>query len=1021
MKTEYDVLKFLNTAEKRKSAVVRKAHISEFVRDEQGRITLPVSADLLLDINCQIVQSSSIIDLIGLGVRTSMTLKVELGDLTVERVRMLHNLSNIFFIDMNVGEEDFFPVTPEQLVLEGFWYEKDGEWLHTQFLLKSPAQERELKRVFINSDPIEALKKIGHDFRVYMKSVNGRIKGDATKIGKRPGLAGTSSIHNPLIKFGRTVEDTDYGYKITGGNVTVAVIKDCVALVNQGLYTVMNGNAELLTYDAAEKPRFRVAGDGQFYYGPNLKELLDLFMNRNISVHQARILACVKGLGVFVPDLSSYMPGVDLLLPESVVKGNIKRVIKHGHALEYRVANYAKPKSWESDMCYQFVQAMNLGANSLKQLASEKFDAMLEALDDQDALLKLVGTKEVDEFTEEELKAEGLETSLRQFLSVSPDAAKDLWAQRKAGDILRKWFERYLGGSVPVDAQFRYAVNDPYAILSTYRDRHIVETDADGRYIILGSYGLSAGHAVMIGNKEHDYTMRSGKTVAFGRVPCIAPSEMRTVMLTAPTAYASTPRGAFENIVILSVHDFNMEAAGGGDFDGDKVQLFLSPIIVKAVQDFMHLPVILDDGCPWSNPNIDLSIFEIDVLESEYSRETEEMIYDLLKRYDVLTLQRNKIGYYTNIATKIADGIRSLAMKAKLTHGDARDAILHEMKNLSKHLTYLRYVVGFEIDRPKNGGYFEQEMAHVLGFIKDPPASISGTTKSGLKYYKTPNWMSAHNGRKGGVNTGSVLCQYHAMLKDYMVMLEQKLAAKSEALFAATETQEGKYRNSIAAELTAGIHIDADVYEALAEEIAPIKRSYNEGVGLLVKERNKLLAKMSDASDVIHIRFQEAMKAHSEKHRDHLAKLEEYYSAEHIGYVAYMLTYSDLRKTKRHHHDGSEEVFYSSINFPWTVAKHQMLAACHAAKHPVAISNVPALTKLTFKTKYNLEKLHDALVNVPEVSVVLDKGAYRIFTRGHDIGTLVLSDCYKVSGSVRIDVNVKHIELFGKHTITITV
>jgi hypothetical protein len=633
---------------------------------------------------------------------------------------------------------------------------------------------------------------------------------------------------------------------------------------------------------------------------------------------------------------------------------------------------------------------------------------------------------------EEDLEDDGqpLETKLATALSILPEVYKDVWAQKAGIDIVKKKFDLYLAGNVPVKGQFRYAVQDPYAILRTLRDAfkvdengEFIKRDSEGRYIIPENDGIPAGCAFLLGSKVDGKKIFTGK-VGVGRVPCLTAGEMRTVELINVKEYANAKYGAFENVIILSAHDLNMEAMGGGDFDGDKVQILLDEVVINAIDRYMSLPVVLDAGCPWKDEKIDSSKFTISFTNEEYnndSREIYKKFMALNREFVALSLAKNKIGYLTNIGTKLADGIRSLASKLRFQTEAERKATLAEMEDLRLKTLFMRRCVGWEIDRPKHGGAYEEALAEQLSFIEDPPPSVSYVHKN-KRLWTMPSWLYYNKyGKFGGKNTKSVLCNYHEFVKSYMAKFDKKAEDKIFGILEELAGERKKSEHCIIGEMTAAITVDPTIVKAIENEIVPIKKSYGDEMKYVIRQKEEM-EKAGMNKKKVEKFFKTAAREVSEKHQGLVTALEEFFLPEEIAYVAYVYTYSNVKKTQVRDEDGNIKEGYSSFSFPWVCCTSQMMAALRiiAGKAPGKEYKIaPTSLSFAFGTNYNAEKLSEQMTATNDdgthkrrSSVVFEDGKYVVVVEGHVVGNVYSDHAYKFSGKG------ESVELFVLETTT---
>ena len=1066
----------LKTLLKRAQGVVRFCQLSDFDIDVFGNVRCNVDfTSNLIDENCHLLSSSGAInELVRDKERSEVTFSVNLGDEVYETTKTLFDLRNLFFVDLKVKSEDGEELDQIEkakleklqyfLVKNGFFYDDEhGVEKHSQWFFRSIAQDRGVKGIFIDGDPIPMLQSLGQDPRAYstFDAQNGIYILDVSQYVKRVGLNLSSSLEisddekEVGILFGSRVIDHDLGYLLVPDvdageshdtHMTGLMMNtDCSALIDSEDYYFLMDEASKVPkkYKFSDSPRYRVAGDGQFYVGPRPSKMIEEVMGCKVPAGIFRSLSALKGLGILNMPTQNAFSGVDFIFPKSCVKANVGKIVKTIKNRGLRLCTYAKEKSWNGEICYQFVNCSRLNFKDIVAMSQPRFDELFEALSDKKKISRIAAAKIVDDEGVEP-EGEGFETKLKTFLTYAPDSYVDIWMQRKAADVIIKQFEKYLGGSVPAISQFRYGCEDPFAILDTIADYKNAEKDPKGRLIIPKDRGIPSGHVISPiiqrkpGNRELvHYDFKVGEEAAFGRVPAITRSELRIVTFYANERYRNSVRaGIFHHLSIKSVHDMNSEAAGGGDNDGDMYQYILNPEIINSLRPFMKLPIIIDDGCPWRDTSINLDKLKFSFTEKEFSIETYRKMHELSKDYVVMTLKQNKIGYLTNIATKIHDGIRVLGYKYAGTNDDEeKEFYQSEISSLWMNLVYLRYCVGYEIDRPKNGGAYEEALEVELSFVENPPPSIAYYSKLLGKYiYKVPTWLASHNKRPGGWNTGSVLCKYHDFVKSYIKKINDRVTSLFKETIESMKRADGAYANTLISEMVAAIDLgdDSEIYDALKDLVGPIKERYNTKIGAFFKQKAAMINDGVE-EEIAQAKFVACVKNLTEDCQADITAIEELYgphgekfSPEQIGLVAYYLTYANLKATKKYG-NGETGEFFTSINFPWHVATSQLLAAMRVAtgKTTSKVYRTESVGDFTFSafTDYDLDQVSERIFNNPSIKVCLENKSFVVKLEGIStpIATVSPKEVYLFSGRSSWDLQVSNLEHNGKSVIKLTV
>lgn len=959
-------------------------------------------------------------------------------DKTIYR-REVKDMTHIFYVDLNIESDE---PTNEQIALQeaivrdGFYYfDKGGVKRKAVFLMQTPSQARQLQAIFVAEHvikPIEALEKLGHNFLAYAKEKDGRMVIDVSKAATRFGLSGTSSIPSRLLKFGKEIIEHKNGdISIVGGPFSIRVVEDPYVVIKEGQYMAFDKiNKEFRTFDASEHPITLTAGDGNLYYNERVYNALSEEFGVKVGACQVRITPFSKGLAVYIPNLEKYFDE-DIVILKSSCKGNYKYIIED-HDVVFRIVLFNKPgylKKKYVNLPYQFVHIMKLSTEDMIKLVEPHLKRVADMLEDPALIGEYLGLEslnninDLSESDQEDLLNKTLVSTLAQFVYYAPFTYKDAHMKRLVLKTLKDLVKEWSYGSIPVEGNYRFMVHDPYPILEALASRGTKneKRDSEGRLLVREDRGLKAGTVFMM--ERDGYHIKRGKVALF-RNPAITKGEAALVTCAAPQNYVqATARGAFENVVVMSLHDFNTVRQGGADFDGDTTLPLDNPIIVEAVEKVNKVkPAILDlyfeerdgqivfgEGCPWES-NLGMN-FDYAFYKEEYGDKTKHEIYELMKEFVVRNMKPNKIGFMTNIATKLADAVRAMGYRLKeenLSNSEKKELIM-KIKKFESWIDLLRLVQGWEIDRAKHGGAYEDELRMQLDFIENPPAEVSEySKKTGKRVWFTPDWMAARKGLTGKA-TGSVLSRIHKYISEW---IEENLDKEVERRMADIEN------NNILAELAAAIHIERPKFELLKDALNEIRKEYASGIMAAIKrfessvvQANQMFNNPLDKMEHINkADFQRNMEIHQviETAQARIAALEASFTPEEIGYVAYWLTYTNSKARK---------------GFPWSAAKRQLLLACKKAagtKGKVTIPKVePADVKVGFYGAnyfgYTTEHVSKVIGKTKVVGFKLEKDpmtgnmAYFVYVAGRKVGLLYNTALAYINGSEQFVANVKDI------------
>jgi hypothetical protein len=791
----------------------------------------------------------------------------------------------------------------------------------------------------------------------------------------RIGLSGTSSILCRAIQIGDQIQENgDGSYSILGGNMTMRVQPDVHVMVRIGKYKVINAQTkEFEVFDASEHPVKMVAGDGLIFVNKRMYKALVAEHGVNVDAWQVRITPFGKGLAVYVPGLEKTFEE-DIVAFSSAIKGDFRDVVGV-HKIQFRVALFNKPakkiKKY-TEYPYQFVHGTSLTAEDMMNLVKPHMEKVKAMLEDPELLMDYLGMDRLEGASDEELD-KALVTTLMTFLHEAPFTYKDVQMKKYAMQHIMDMIKNWVVGSIPVEANYKFMVHDPLAILETLRLDRLLPgklRDEDGDLVIPPNVGLPAG-TVVVRDMNDEYL--EGE-IGMQRNPLIAKSESAVAVAMKDPKYVRV--GHFRNLCVMSVHDFNTAKQGGADNDGDKTLVIKDPVIINAIKRNAHLPALLDihvveyvdgqpvfdSGCPksWSaKPENVYSIpapmivkqdgFKVTFAKDQYNETLINELHKLTKDYITRTLKPNQIGLLTNYATKLADAVRSLGYQYKLgvdkdglplSQKDKQD-ILNKIKQFEEWIDLLRLCQGWEIDAAKHGGAFWEALENELSFIKNPPEEVGYVSeKTSRTVWYTPDWMAERNNKEFGVYTGSVLSRL------FVDMVKER-ADISKFVDEMDKRSEGA---NIYGELNAAISMSPERYEMIKAHVVDIDREYRMGMQNLIKKESEAIDravalaegnkhKLEYLMEMVHTKMKEERALLIESCAAQLEKLEDVFAPEEIGFVAYKLTYIDSKS--------------ESTSFPWTVAKRQFLATCQVAagKNP---SRLPKIATRKADAEINL-------------------------------------------------------------------
>lgn len=648
---------------------------------------------------------------------------------------------------------------------------------------------------------VKVLEAIGHPFSSYAKHGKGEHKDelmiDISKMISRPGLLGTTSRDIPVLNNickDAEVIDLGKGYKELvnkDNDFKMLFSKDFEYTVTTGQYRVLVGIAAYKAMMENRKPtadelasQFKVLradeqgvtltiGDGQFFYGDVIHEIILAQFGKDNGVNQFRISPATKGLGVYYPGLEE-ATGYSAILPDSAVKVPYDTVDLKRNPIKFAIANFGKEQGHLKDsfkMNYQFMSAMvGVDKELFEDIVQNNFDLLSELLADPDKLHAHMGFDKLvdmmaDSDDEDELEEmrDTLFNTFQKVFAANPKFHKDIWVKSQAYKSLEKAFKKYGKGEIHVEGNYRFMVQDPIALVKAHiRNINAVMgyTDDEVTFKLTKEDAIiETGHVYLPDNHSFDAIE---KAIVALRAPLIDPAEAQKLIAKSYDEYNELRRrnSAFcSSVIVFGFLDFAAFAMGGADFDGDKCGVVLDERIVA---DYVPGAPVLDmtivginedgsyemeEGCVFqdtarqfpetTSPKLKREGWKVYFKEEDYE-EVKGAIFDYLKEYILDTMEPSLVGYYTDKATKLLDAVHSLNVTiAELTESvktlDDADKVNEtvatiesmnkQVEDLLNKVALLRIVQGWEIDKSKHGGAFVNFLD--LEFLDDAPEAVA--------------------------------------------------------------------------------------------------------------------------------------------------------------------------------------------------------------------------------------------------------------------------------------------------------
>src|SRR5579875_3403728 len=973
----YNVLDVLNNPELAGIAPSQRKWVNAFLAENKLPKTLvaPTRASVIsyaVDINNAVIEDDKVVAIAKEQRQSQSDLSDKLAKAPVadEKGRLVADMKHIAVVNLavplpedgDIDEETAYRLEVQSKMIDEGFYINGVKYV---FLLQSASQARLLQAVFVAEDfmTIPAIfRKLGHDFKAYAKMKNNAWKLDITKMLKRFGLSATNTIASNVVRFDNAkVEVLPNGErKVVSDQFSIYVAEDRHVTIKEGKFKAFDkATKQILEFDASEKPVTLTVGDGMLLCDESIYWALMAEFGEKSDAWQIRLTPFGKGLMVFVPGLRKYYDA-NIVAFQSAVKGDFANLETNEdgtlkHQIQLRIARFNKPmqkKAPHTVFPYQFTHITSLTFEDMRKIVQPHLDKLLDVLKDPSIMQKYAGVAQLENMSKLEdaekqfLTDRSISTTFAAFMHLAPFTFKDAYMQAKAIQLINNELDHWKAGTIPVEGHYRFLVHDPYALLEAGR----IGKRVDGKLIVPNNVGLKANTAFMFNREGSVITYE----IALFRNPAITKGEGRIVKGAAPQNYVmASTKGAFQNLAVMSVHDFNLFAMGGADVDGDESLTVTEKIIIKSLMRKNALPV-LDltwngqewiSGCPFNPAMKDVpelaaacvkqDAFTIEFTDEQYTDEFINAVHELSKDFVKRTMKPNKIGYLTNIATKLADAVRKIGYMImesvdkngnKVKYADAQIAMMKkEIIQYETWIDLLRLCQGWEIDRAKHGGAYEEELALQLDFIKNPPEYAS-FEKDGKKLWVNPDWLRIHKGRTGGKYTNSVLSKLSRYIRQWV---RDNVEKHYENMMKDIEN------NNILDVLNNSFAINPDRRDRIADKLKSIKFIYNQDIARIMEaEREMILAaelKYAEGSEELELAMEEANKTRRAAQKEVVAMysglvtaLESAYTPEEIGYTAYWMTYTG----KRTYVDAQGNEKQKSIAFPWTICTMQLLTLC---------------------------------------------------------------------------------------------
>ena len=678
---------------------------------------------------------------------------------------------------------------------------------------------------------------------------------DVTK--DRSGQSASNSLRSLSIKTGSTIVEREVGYDIVGGEFTVRILPDVESIIKQGKAMILDQVGKGITeVDLADHPITKEVTDGMAIHGPRVKASVDAVYGKKTSGVQFRFAPFGKGYSVALPDFDTYFPDVDMVLFESTIKGDMKALFAENPNFEPELllmkASYFKGVK-QITLPYQAIHATRMTGRELIEMSQPALDRYTQVAKDAKSILPLLnkGNDPLD-----------MSTVLDLFLASSSLANQDIYVRDRATKQSMQHLLR-LNGGAPVIGEYKFMLPDVYAV---------VDAIVDGTFMIAEDAGFAY---------EEGFTLNPDGTVpakgdqfTSNRMPSIG---FEAVVITIGdvdpryTNKEAIKAGYFSNQTFFDAHSLNVEKQGGADHDGDTSAILKNELFTKAVlkANSLYSPIIdysidadgvMSAGCPFEDETIMASAKKVQaegitqngykIKADVWTQEAKFAALELMDDYDARTLEGNKIGLLTNYATMIHDAMRTVWAEAAIAHkaGDAEKVakLKGQLDTMMTWVSYLRLTQGYEIDRAKKGGAYEEALKEQLAFITDPGEELAPRLGSyevveGVKTFewKKREWMNKESTKKEESISSM------GILHNHIIDTVAKTSSTLETALRIERTS-NKSLNAMASKIA----VDETVAATVGNKLHKLHLAYNAKIRASIKVREHALATKNELMEL---------------------------------------------------------------------------------------------------------------------------------------------------------------------------
>lgn len=452
--------------------------------------------------------------------------EVKINEEGLEYKDMSYVASKFLIVDLGIKVDN--PQIVPAVIAKGFYWNK--KWYN--IAIESASQARQGEALYFQGTPAE-VEEFRNEMVYGAKFSNSEGKAIIAQVETRYGLCLTSTKEIGTDWTYKIVDDPETKYsakvKMYQGGRIVEEEKDLELSPHDGGGTITPKAALKIAYRLGKiSTRDYIFFLENFKCMDSLKNSIKLqkIWAKVPSAYQIRY-AGTKGLIVVYPHDEKHGIQEEMVFTKSMWKYTPDT---DKYAIPLEIASWSKPSKEEAYLNYQFIQALDIKAEDLINLAKMKLDAIsneyLVNADKAKEVLGLMGKIGDDE------SDDPLVSKLTHVLNADEDMLSDKKVQADLKKLVEKFILRMAHGRIPVPGSFIYIFSDP---------------------------GVIFGEAPVLAKGEYWFNNHTGIYAGF-RSPLIYWSE--------PCKFNMVQKNEFwylHDVILFNIFDDALPRAGGAD------------------------------------------------------------------------------------------------------------------------------------------------------------------------------------------------------------------------------------------------------------------------------------------------------------------------------------------------------------------------------------------------------------------------------------------------------------------------